>query len=150
MPAVTTFCQFFGCTGLAVPSDYGDVPGKIIADYEGEWSYIDGVEYGSYAYGSSREFTAATPSLPVDGIAYYMANPSHHEIIQAAATYGYEPNDVTITIWAQTLMDGAVVIEPANGDFIILAGGDGTWRILSYRRVMDGAQWKCMCRKSVL
>jgi hypothetical protein len=151
MALVATFCEFFGCGGGGGPNpNPGDVPGKLVSDYEGEWLYIDGVEYGGFVFGPDRVFRTASPTPPTTGVAYFMSSPTHNEVAIAAATYGYENDDCILTIWAQTLMDGATVIEPRPGDFADLDGQDGRWRILSSKRVMDGAQYRCMARKSVL
>lgn len=149
MSLVTKFCAFFGCGSGGNPNP-GSIPNKLVSDYEGEWLYIDGVEYGGFEFGPDRVFIQTTPNAPSSGVAYFMASPNKNEVMLAAATYGYEVNDTMVTIWSQTLMDEDVAIDPMPGDIISLDGEDGRWRILSAKRVMDGAQWRCMCRKSVL
>lgn len=118
--------------------------------YDNDYKSIDGVEFGTFEYGPDRELDASEPTTPRNGVAMFVTSPSHKEVVVAAGTIGYEPSDMVIVVWQSTLCgtDGQKVI-PKNGDWLERCNGE-RWRIRSRKKIMDGAQWRCLCRETVL
>ena len=148
MPVVTTFCEFFGCSGggPVSPPGNGNVANLLSVDYEDDWVYLEGIEDVGFAFGPDQVSPPAVTSGPVK---VKRASPSHNEVIVAAATIGYEATDLTFVVFAETLTrsDGVTLIEPSAGDVIITFDYD--WVIKSVRQNVDNSQWRCYCRRSV-
>lgn len=143
MPVVTTFCAFFGCSGGGSPGT-GSVPNLLSVDYEDDWTYLDGIEDLTFAFGPQR-YTAQVASANVAKAK--RSAMSEREIAIAAATYGWEPEDMTFVVWAETLVDTSnAIIEPKIGD--IFTAFDTDWIIKSIRRTVDLSQWRCVVRKT--
>lgn len=117
----------------------------LCVDYSDDHEHVDGIESGGFAFGPQREFSGATPTAPTTGVRFRRCNPTQNEVMVAAASFGYENNDMVFTVWAETLMDDDTVIEPKPGDKLI---ADQDWIIKSVKRTVDYAQWRCMCRLS--
>jgi hypothetical protein len=144
MPVVTTFCAFFGCSGGLVTPGSGSVPNLLSVDYEDDWQYLDGIENLTFAFGPQR-YTTQTASANVAKAK--RSAMSEREIAIAVATYGWEPEDMTFVVWAETLVDTTnTIIEPKIGDMFMAFDTD--WIIKSIRRTVDLSQWRCVVRKT--
>lgn len=144
MPVVTTFCAFFGCSGGSVTPGSGTVPNLLSVDYQGDWLYLDGIEDLTFAFGPQRYTSQVVSANAVKGKRSAM---SEREIAIAAATYGWEPEDMTFVVWAETLVSTTnVIIEPKIGD--IFSAFDTDWIIKSIRRTVDLSEWRCVVRKT--
>ena len=124
----------------------------LSATFEDEWEHIDGVEDAGYAFSATRGHRGATPTAPASGVKVRRSNPTQNELAIAAGTVGLDSTDCIWTIWADTLRsggasDGALIV-PETED--TLTTDDGDYRILSVRRTVDGHQYRCYSRKSVL
>jgi hypothetical protein len=121
----------------------------LSTNYDDDWKHVDGIQDAGYEFGDAREFPdGEEQTAPSEGVKVRVTNPTQNEIVVAAATIGYESRDMIITIWSRTLCSGEERIEPADGDWIIFCDGK-RWRIRSWKMCVDGAQYRCMCRKSV-
>lgn len=146
MPVVTTFCDFFGCSGGGPPPTpgTGNVPNLLSVDYQGDWLYIDGIEDLTFAFGPQR-YTTQTASANVAKAKRSAL--TDREVAVAASTFGYEPDDMTFVVWAETLVDTTnTIIEPEPGDKF--TAFDFDWIIKSKKRNADLSQWRCLVRKS--
>jgi len=145
MAVVTTFCDFFGCSGggPVTPGD-GSVPNLLSVDYEGDWQYIEGVENLTFSFGPQRYTTQVVSGNVAKGKRSAL---SERDIVMAASTFGYEPEDMTLVVWAETIVDTTnTIIEPKIGDKF--AAFDSDWIVKSIRRTVDLSEWRCIVRKS--
>jgi hypothetical protein len=146
MAVVTTFCDFFGCSGggPAPSPGSGTVPNLLSVDYQGDWLYLDGIEDLTFAFGPQR-YTTQTASGTVAKAKRSAL--TDREVAVAASTFGYEPDDMTFVVWAETLVDTTnTIIEPEPGDKF--TAFDSDWIIKSKKRNADLSQWRCTVRKS--
>ena len=146
MPVVTTFCDFFGCSGggpAPTPGD-GSVPNLLSVDYEDDWVYLDGIENVTFSFGPQRYTTQVVSANVAKAKRSALTD---REVAIAAATFGWEPEDMTLVVWAETLVDTTnQIIVPKIGD--IFAAFDTEWIIKSIKRNVDFAQWRCVVRKT--
>lgn len=121
-------------------------PGTTLSvDYSGEWLYIDGVEDAGYQFGAQRQWRSSALTAPSNGVKVRRGNPNKSDMVAAAALgVKLETTDMMLTIWSETLTDGATLFDPQQADFVVLS--DGRARILNLTRTVDGAQWRCFCR----
>lgn len=119
--------------------------------YDNDWQHVDGVQAAGYEFGPDREFAVGEEQVaPTEGVMVRITSPTQSEVLIAAGTIGYDTNDMMITLWQGTLCStNGTCIRPKVGDWIELCNGE-RWRIRSSKKVIDGSQWRCMCRESVL
>lgn len=145
MAIVTTFCEFFGCSGGGpITPGSGSVPNLLSVDYEDDWVYLDGIENLTFSFGPQRYTSQVASANVAKGKRSAM---SEREIAIAAATFGWEPEDMTFVVWAETLVDTTnQIIEPKIGD--MFSAFDTDWIIKSIKRNVDFSQWRCVVRKT--
>jgi hypothetical protein len=143
MAVVTTFCDFFGCSGGGTPGQ-GTVPNLLSVDYQGDWQYLEGIESVTFTFGPQR-YTSQTVSGNVSKAKRSAL--TERDIAIAASTFGWEPEDMTLVVWAETIVDTTgVIIEPKIGDKF--TAFDTDWIIKSIKRTVDLSEWRCYVRKT--
>lgn len=110
-----------------------------------DWQYIDDVVDAGFQYSSDRNM-ADDASPPIsEGVKVRLANPTQKQMLGSMESLGHRDTDVSITCWAETLLDEAgELIEPKENDRFVVASK--LYMILSVKYTVFTKQYLSLCR----